>query len=85
MESILKDGIINHLLRNRLLNSSLHGFLPNKLCTTNLLVFLDKITKAVDDGIPMDVIYLVFSKAFDKVPHKRLLMKMKMLEYLDIF
>ena len=79
MESILKDGIINHLLRNRLLNSSQHGFLPNKSCTTNLLVFLDKITKAVDDGIPMDVIYLDFSKAFDKVPHKRLLMKMKML------
>jgi len=80
MESILKDEIINHLLRNRLLNSSQHGFLPNKSCTINLLVFLDKITKAVDDGIPMNVIYLDFSKAFDKVPHKRLLMKIKMLE-----
>ena len=79
MESILKDGIINYLLNYHLLNSSQHGFLPNKSCTTNLLVFLEKITKAVDEGIPMDIIYLDFSKAFDKVPHKRLLLKMKSL------
>ena len=79
MESILKDGIINYLLNYHLLNSLQHGFLPNKSCTTNLLVFLEKITKAVDEGIPMDIIYLDFSKAFDKVPHKRLLLKMKSL------
>ena len=33
--------------------------------------------KAVDDGSPVDVIYLDFQKAFDKVPHQRLLIKLK--------
>ena len=32
--------------------------------------FLEEITKWVDDGSPVDVIYLDFQKAFDKVPHQ---------------
>ena len=31
----------------------------------------------MDDGSPVDVIYLNFQKAFDKVPHQRLLIKLK--------
>ena len=38
-------------------------------------VFLDKITEWVDQGEVVDVVFLDFAKAFDKVPHQRLLMK----------
>ena len=31
----------------------------------------------MDDGSPVDVIYLDFQKAFDKVPHQRLILKVK--------
>ena len=46
-------------------------------CLTNLLCFLEEITKWVDDGSPVVVVYLDFQKAFDKVPHQRLLLKLK--------
>ena len=41
------------------------------------LMFLEKITKWVDEESPVDVVYLDFHKAFDKVPHQRLLLKLK--------
>ena len=44
--------------------------MPNKC-------FLEVITKWVDGGSPVDVIYLDFQKAFDKVPHQRLTSKLK--------
>ena len=39
-------------------------------------MFFEEITKWVDDGSPVDVVYLDFQKAFDKVPHQRLLLKL---------
>ena len=77
MESILKDNIVEHLARHRLINSSQHGFMRGKSCTSNLLHFLEKVTVAVDSGVPVDVVYLDFAKAFDKVPVERLLKKVR--------
>ena len=42
-----------------------------------MLCFLEEITKWIDVGSPVDIIYLDFQKAFDKVPHQRLLLKLK--------
>ena len=42
-----------------------------------LLDFMEHISKWADDGSPVDVIYLDFHKALDKVPHQRLLIKVK--------
>ena len=39
--------------------------------------FLEDVTKWLDEGSPVDIIYLDFKKAFDKVPHQRLLLKLK--------
>ena len=77
LEAILKESILDHLSSHSLLNVSQHGFLSNKSCLTNLLEFLEYVTDAVDHGKPVDVIYLDFQKAFDKVPHQRLLAKLK--------
>ena len=73
MESIIRDAITEHLDMNKLINASQHGFSKGRSCATNLLEFLDKVTKVVDEGKPLDVIFLDFAKAFDKVPIKRLL------------
>ena len=42
-----------------------------------MLCFLEDVTKWLDEGSPVDIIYLDFLKAFDKVPHQRLLLKLK--------
>jgi hypothetical protein len=77
MEGMIRDEISEHLQTNRLLHPSQHGFMKNKSCTTNLLEFTEKIREAADRGEPMDVIYLDFAKAFDKVPTERLLKKLQ--------
>ncbi len=46
--------------------------MPNKF-----VMFFEEITTWVDDGSPVDVIYLDFRNAFDKVPHQRLILKLK--------
>ena len=79
MERIVKDVIQDQLLKNNLLHNSQHGFLPHKSCTLNLLEFLGVITQEIDTGTPVDVLYLEFLKAFDKVPHQRLLLKIESL------
>ena len=38
---------------------------------------MEEITKWIDEGSPVNIIYLDFQKAFDKVPHQRLLFKLK--------
>jgi hypothetical protein len=77
MESLIKDIMLQHLIKNKLICEAQHGFLPFKSCVTNLLESLDIITKALAEGFPVDVIYTDFAKAFDKVCHRKLLYKLK--------
>ena len=77
MESIIRDSIVNYLTVHKLISSTQHGFMVKRSCATNLLEFLEKSTKIFDAGDPLDIIYLDFAKAFDKVPHQRLLSKMR--------
>ena len=77
LETLIRDHMVEFLVKHKLINTSQHGFLKARSCLTNLLCFFEEITKWVDDGSPVDVVYLDFQKAFDKVPHQRLLLKLK--------
>ena len=77
LEPLLRDHMVDFLTRHNLINQTQHGFLKGRSCLTNLLDFMEHISKWADDGSPVDVIYLDFQKAFDKVPHQRLLIKLK--------
>ena len=57
--------MMDFLIKHTLINPSQHGFLKARSCLTNVLYFVEEITKWVDEGSSVDVIYLDFQKAFD--------------------
>ena len=59
-----------------LIKDTQHGFRRGRSCLTNLLEFLDIAMNSFDEGKQLDVSYLDFSNAFDKVPHKRLVLQL---------
>ena len=75
MESIIRDRVRDFIEDLGIIEESQHGFRNGKSCLTNLLEFYVKMIYCLDRGDPVDVIYLNFSKAFDTVPHKRLMVK----------
>uniref|UniRef100_M3XHM8 Reverse transcriptase domain-containing protein n=1 Tax=Latimeria chalumnae TaxID=7897 RepID=M3XHM8_LATCH len=77
METIVKNSILVHLEIQGVIKNSQFGFTKGRSCQTNLLVFYEAVTKEMDKSNAVDVIFLDFSKAFDTVPHKRLLLKLK--------
>jgi len=68
---------MEHLYDNNLVAEQQHGFVRKKACVTNLLETIDSITSSLAYKKWIDVIFLDFAKAFDKVPHRRLILKLE--------
>ena len=62
--------MMDFFVKHKLMNSSQHGFLKARSCLTNLLCFFEQVTKWVDEGSPVDVIYLDFQKALFHIKDK---------------
>jgi len=76
MERVIKKELVGHLEGQGLLRNSQHGFPAGKSCLSNLLVFMRDSSERVDRGGKADVVFLDFKKAFDTVPHARLMFKL---------
>lgn len=59
------------------LNDFQHGFLPGRSTVSNLALFNDYLTESMDTGYQVDVIYTDYSKAFDRISHRLLLVKLE--------
>ena len=76
LESIIRDELIRHLETSNWLTDDQHGFRQRRSCITQLLEVMEDWTGAMERGDPVDALYLDFQKAFDSVPHQRLLSKL---------
>ena len=76
-ESLIRDKLMGYLFDNDLISKSQHGFVRKKACVTNLLETLDLVSYQLALGKNVDIVFLDFLKAFDMVPHKRLILKLK--------
>ena len=72
----MNRALSNHLEKGVLRNSQ-HGFRRGRSCQTNLIEFYDKVTQWIDEGGSVDLLFLDFRKAFNKVDHSRLMVKLE--------
>ena len=67
---------MSYLDQNNLLFHTQHGFRSRVSCETQLIQFTQDLYDTLNQGGQTDVIVMDFSKAFDKVDHQRLLLKL---------
>ncbi|MEW8544204.1 MAG: reverse transcriptase family protein, partial [Candidatus Thiodiazotropha sp.] len=75
-EHIITSSVMVHLEQYRILTDCQHGFRARRSCETQLLTLYHELAETVDRNGQMDLVILDFSKAFDRVPHQRLLGKL---------
>ena len=77
---LLEAFVTNHIRifmeTNKLFSDCQHGFRNHRSCVTQLLEVMNDLSRMIEEGDSIDIIYLDFSKAFDTVPHQRLLAKL---------
>ena len=81
LESIVHCKLNMHLIDNNILSKAQHGFVARKSTMTNQMTMLNILTEKFDSKIQTDMILLDFSKAFDMVPHKKL---MEIMTYYEV-
>ena len=77
LEHILCKHILTHLEKYNILTSLNHGFRSGYSCDTQLIVTLNDLLQSYDQNKQTGVVILDFSKAFDTVPHDKLMYKLE--------
>lgn len=76
-EKLIRDKLVSHMTEHNLFSNAQFGFRSLRSCALQLLDVMEKWTEWLDEGKSFDCIYYDFTKAFDTVPHARLMEKLK--------
>ena len=76
MEHVVHSNIMHHLDQYDILTDKQHGFRQHRSCESQLILTVHDFATTLDKRLQTDVIIMDFSKAFDVVPHQRLLPKL---------
>ncbi len=76
LKKLIRKEIVQHMKKKNLFSSYQHGFLGKRSCLSNLLTTMEEWTGILEDKGSVDCVYLDFMKAFDTVPHQKLLQKL---------
>jgi len=77
LEHMIHSTVISQLDVNGILNEAQHVFRKKRSCESQLILLVQDLADSLNEGQQVDAILLDFSKAFDKVPHQRLLAKLQ--------
>ena len=77
LEHVIYSNIMGHFEKNHILHDNQHGFRKKRSCETQLLTTFNDLVQSYDEGKQIDSILLDFSKAYDKVDHEKLIVKLK--------
>ena len=68
---------MKHIMHNKILTACHHGFRARRSCETQLVTLCHELADSLDKNKQTDLVILDLSKAFDQVPHQRLLIKLR--------
>ncbi|KAK6053783.1 hypothetical protein COOONC_08712 [Cooperia oncophora] len=77
MERLIRDKILGWLEKFNMIPKEQHGFLSGASTVSNLLDSLFDWQSALNNGKSVDIVFVDLSKAFDRVCHRRLLVKLQ--------
>ncbi len=80
-ERLVRQAMNEHMVAYSILSDTQHGFVHQRSCLSNLLSFLDEVTKMLEDGDDVDVCFKGIKKAFDQLNHRLLLVKLRALGF----
>jgi Reverse transcriptase (RNA-dependent DNA polymerase)/Endonuclease-reverse transcriptase len=79
LEKMLKARLLTEMRDADWFGNVQHGFRSERSTVTNLIEFYDSVTEEMDSGKPVDILFFDMAKAFDTVPHSKLIDKMRMM------